>query len=71
MDVRKMRQVACGIVGVVALSVPAFAQQQAAAAPSGGGLDLVDMFSQMGPLAWGVALTSFDVLIILFLQHRG
>src|SRR5499425_1858945 len=23
------------------------------------------------PLAWGVALTSFDVLIILFLQHRG
>src|SRR3954467_10487381 len=23
------------------------------------------------PLAWGVALTSFDVLLILFLQHRG
>src|ERR1051326_4390225 len=23
------------------------------------------------PLAWGVALTSLDVLIILFLQHRG
>src|SRR5579863_4244948 len=23
------------------------------------------------PLAWGVALTSLDVLIVLFLQHRG
>jgi biopolymer transport protein ExbB/TolQ len=62
MDVRKMRQfgqIACGVVGVMAFSASAFAQT--AAAPSGGSLDLVDMFSQMGPLAWGVAIVLFGM----------
>ena len=55
MGARKMRQVgriACGAVGALLLSTPAFAQE-------GGGLDLIDMFSQMGPLAWGVAIILF------------
>ena len=45
MNVRKMRQIAFAVVGVLALSAPAFAQEAAAA---GGGLDLYDMFAQMG-----------------------
>jgi len=57
MGARKMRQVgriACGAVGALLLSTPAFAQEG-----GGGGLDLIDMFSQMGPLAWGVAIILF------------
>ena len=65
MDVRKMRQfgqIACGVVSVMACSASAFAQAAAApAAPSGGGLDLVDMFAQMGPLAWAVAIVLFGM----------
>ena len=56
MGARKMRrigQIACGAVGALLLSTPAFAQG------TGGGLDLIDMFSQMGPLAWGVAIILF------------
>ena len=55
MEVRKMRQlgqIACGAAGAVLLGTPAFAQE-------GGGLDLVDMFAQMGPVAWGVAVVLF------------
>ena len=60
MKVRNMRQVGqivCGTAGIAFLSTSAFAQGEAAG--SGGGLDLVDMFSQMGPLAWGVAIVLF------------
>jgi hypothetical protein len=56
MGVRKMRQVgqiACGAVGALLLSTPAFAQE------GGAGLDLIDMFAQMGPVAWGVAIVLF------------
>jgi biopolymer transport protein ExbB/biopolymer transport protein TolQ len=56
MEVRKMRQagqVACGVAGAMALTTPAFAQEL------GGGIDLVDMFSQMGLLAWAVAIVLF------------
>ena len=59
MDVRKMRQIAFGVVGVLALSAPAFAQEAAPAA--GGGLDLYDMFAQMGALAWAVAIILFGM----------
>ena len=60
MEVRNMRQfgqIVCGTAGLPLLSTPVFAQE--AAGGSGGGLDLVDMFSQMGPLAWGVAIVLF------------
>ena len=59
MNVRKMRQIAYAVVGVLALSAPAFAQEAAAA--SGGGLDLYDMFAQMGALAWAVAIILFGM----------
>jgi len=55
MEVRKMRQlgqIACGLSGAVLISTPAFAQESA-------GLDLVDMFAQMGAVAWGVAVVLF------------
>ena len=55
MEVRKTRQfgqIAIGAAGLLMLSTPAWAQE-------GGGLDLVDMFSQMGTLAWGVAIVLF------------
>jgi biopolymer transport protein ExbB/biopolymer transport protein TolQ len=58
MNVRKMRQIAFAVVGVLALSAPAFAQEAAAA---GGGLDLYDMFAQMGALAWAVAIILFGM----------
>jgi biopolymer transport protein ExbB/biopolymer transport protein TolQ len=54
-----MRQIAYAVVGVLALSAPAFAQEAAAA--SGGGLDLYDMFAQMGALAWAVAIILFGM----------
>ena len=47
MRARKMRQlgqIACGALGVVLFSAPAFAQE-------GSGLNLVDMFAQMGVVA--------------------
>ena len=52
MEVRKMRQVgqvaAAGAV-MSLVSTPAFAQ----------GMDFVEMFEQMGPVAWGVAIVLF------------
>ena len=60
MEVRNMRQfgqIVCGTAGLALLSTPVFAQE--AARGGGAGLDLVDMFSQMGPLAWGVAIVLF------------
>ena len=59
MEVRNMRQfgqIVCGTAGLALLSTPVFAQEQAS---QGAGLDLVDMFAQMGPVAWGVAIVLF------------
>jgi biopolymer transport protein ExbB/biopolymer transport protein TolQ len=56
MGVRTIRQfglVALGIAGFLLISTPAFAQE------GGGSLDLVDMFAQMGKVAWGVAIVLF------------
>ena len=57
MEVRNMRQfgqIVFGTAAIALLSTPAFAQEEA-----GGGLDLVDMFAQMGAVAWGVAIVLF------------
>ena len=56
MEVRKMRQigqVAVAGLGLMVASTPAFAQDH------GGGLNLVDLFAQMGPIAIGVAVVLF------------
>jgi len=55
MEVRKMRQIATitfAGLGMVALSTPAFAQEAA-------GLNFIDMASNMGPVAMGVAVVLF------------
>jgi biopolymer transport protein ExbB/TolQ len=55
MEVRQMRklgQTAGVALALVLMSSPAFAQE-------GGGLDLIAMFSQMGMVAWGVAIVLF------------
>jgi biopolymer transport protein ExbB len=52
MEVRKISRIACAGLGMLAVSTPAFAQE-------GGGLNLVEMFEQMGPVAWGVAIILF------------
>jgi len=60
MSVGKMRQlgqIAFTGAAMVALGSPAFAQ--AAEAPAGGGLDLIDLFSSMGPIAIAVAVVLF------------
>jgi biopolymer transport protein ExbB/biopolymer transport protein TolQ len=52
MEPRKMRQIvttAMAAFGMVMVSRPAAAQ----------GLDIVEMFEQMGPVAWGVAIVLF------------
>jgi biopolymer transport protein ExbB/TolQ len=54
MEVRKMRQIGQVTVaglGLMAVSTPAFAQE--------GGINLVDLFSQMGAVAIGVAVILF------------
>ena len=56
MEVRKMRQfgqVAFAGLGLMLASSPAFAQE------GGGGINLVDLFSQMGPVAIAVAVVLF------------
>ena len=62
---RRNWQVALGVLALVAVSVPAFAQEQAAEAASGGGIDIIEMFRGMGPTAWGVAIV---LLIMSFLS---
>src|SRR6188508_1372892 len=55
MEVRKIRQfgqVALAGVGMVLASSPAFAQE-------GGGLNFIDMFQSMGPVAIAVAVVLF------------
>jgi len=57
MEARKMRQfgqVTGAALALVLLGTPAFAQEG-----SGGGLNLIDMFSSMGPTAIGVAVVLF------------
>ena len=58
MSVGKMRQIGVAGLAMFAVSAPAFAQQ--AAAPSGNsGLNLIDLFAQMGPVAIAVACVLF------------
>jgi biopolymer transport protein ExbB/biopolymer transport protein TolQ len=56
MEGRKLQfgRIAGAGFAMLLMSAPAFAQTE-----GGGGLDLIDMFSQMGPLAWGVAIILF------------
>jgi biopolymer transport protein ExbB/TolQ len=61
---RRMWQVAFAVLALVALSTPAFAQEEAAAA---GGIDIIEMFETMGPTAWGVAI----VLLIMSFWSVG
>ena len=63
---RRNWQIALGVLALVALSVPAFAQEPAATeAAASGGLDVIEMFRGMGPTAWGVAIV---LLIMSFLS---
>jgi biopolymer transport protein ExbB/biopolymer transport protein TolQ len=61
MNVGKMRrigQIALAGAAVLALGAPAFAQE-AAAAPGSGGLNIIDLFQSMGPIAITVAVILF------------
>jgi biopolymer transport protein ExbB/biopolymer transport protein TolQ len=62
---RRNWQVALGVLAVVAVSVPVFAQEPAAEAAASQGLDVIEMFRGMGPTAWGVAIV---LLIMSFLS---
>src|SRR5918995_1907096 len=53
MEGRKLGRIAVAGLGVMLLSTPAFAQEAA------GGLDLVEMFEQMGPTAMAIAAVLF------------
>jgi biopolymer transport protein ExbB/TolQ len=53
MEGRKLGRIAVAGLGVLLLSTPAFAQEAAA------GLDLVEMFEQMGPTAMAIAAVLF------------
>ena len=66
MEVGQMRrfwQVASSAMALVAVSAPAFAQEEAAA----GGIDVIEMLGGMGPTAWGVAI----VLLIMSFWSVG
>jgi biopolymer transport protein ExbB/biopolymer transport protein TolQ len=60
---RRFWQVASSAMAFVAVSAPAFAQEEAA----GGGIDIIEMFEGMGPTAWGVAI----VLLIMSFWSVG
>ena len=53
MERRKLGQIAVAGLGMFLLSTPAFAQE------GGAGLDLVEMFEQMGPTAMAIAAVLF------------
>ena len=53
MERRKLGQIAVAGLGMLLLSTPAFAQE------GGGGLDLIEMFEQMGPTAIAIAVVLF------------
>ena len=57
--------VALGVLALVAVSVPAFAQEPAAEAAASSSIDIIEMFRGMGPTAWGVAIV---LLIMSFLS---
>jgi biopolymer transport protein ExbB/TolQ len=61
---RRIWQVAFAALALVALSTPAFAQEEAAPAA---GIDIIEMFETMGPTAWGVAI----VLLIMSFWSVG
>jgi biopolymer transport protein ExbB/biopolymer transport protein TolQ len=48
----QLGRIAFAAVALMLVSTPAFAQE-------GGGLDLIEMFEQMGPAAWAVAIVLF------------
>src|SRR5688572_32922216 len=48
----QLGRIAFAAFALMLVSTPAFAQE-------GGGLDLVEMFEQMGPAAWAVAIVLF------------
>ncbi len=62
---RRIWQVGFAVLALVAMSAPAFAQEEAAAAS--GGIDIIEMFETMGPTAWGVAI----VLLIMSFWSVG
>ncbi len=53
-QIRNLGLTAGSALALVLMSAPAFAQEG-----GGGGLDLIEMFSQMGMIAWGVAIVLF------------
>src|SRR5688572_6297082 len=57
--------VALGVLALVAVSAPAFAQEPAAETSAAASLDVIEMFRGMGPTAWGVAIV---LLIMSFLS---
>ena len=59
MEARKMRQlgqIAFGVMVLLAVATPGFAQEAAEGAPS---INWIEMFEQMGAIAWGVAIVLF------------
>ena len=52
MNARRIGQIAAVGVGALLLSTPAFAQE-------GGGIDFIEMFEQMGPVALAIAVVLF------------
>ena len=52
MNARRIGQIAFAGLGVLLVSTPAFAQE-------GGGLDFIEMFEQMGPMAMAIAAVLF------------
>jgi len=61
---RRIWQVAFAALALIAVSAPAFAQEEPAAS---GGMDIIEMFSTMGPTAWAVAI----VLLIMSFWSVG
>jgi biopolymer transport protein ExbB/TolQ len=60
---RRIWQVGFAALALIAVSTPAFAQEEPAAA----GMDIIEMFSTMGPTAWAVAI----VLLIMSFWSVG
>jgi biopolymer transport protein ExbB/TolQ len=60
---RRVWQVGFAALMLMAVSAPAFAQEEEAAAS----MDMLEMFSEMGPTAWGVAI----VLLIMSFWSVG
>jgi biopolymer transport protein ExbB/TolQ len=61
---RRIWQVGFAALALIAVSAPAFAQEEP---PVSGGMDIIEMFSTMGPTAWAVAI----VLLIMSFWSVG